>query len=96
MEGFDLFEDGHLRSSKLSKEELRSEIGDLDVSVPTLGSSSGDNQKSEEMCKMPEQLNMDQQVLGKKGIKQVGLVNLKKKFNFVLKKFCLKIFKLWK
>ena len=34
---------GHLRSNKLSKEELRSKNGDLDVSIPTLGSSSGDN-----------------------------------------------------
>ena len=38
-----LFEDGHLRSGKLSKEELRSKIGYLDGSIPTLGSSSGDN-----------------------------------------------------
>ena len=35
-----MFEDDHLRSSKLSEEELRSKIGDLNVSTPTLGSSS--------------------------------------------------------
>ena len=38
----ELFEDGHLRSGNLSKEELRSKIGYLDVSIPTLGSSSGE------------------------------------------------------
>ena len=32
-----MFEDGHLCSSKLSEEELRLKIGDLDVSTPTLG-----------------------------------------------------------